>query len=471
MRVTLPLNGPTKQDRAVQANSQRSINMFPAFRQGDAKSDLVLYAQPGLIKRAIVGIGSHRCNPVKFNDKLWWISGDELYSQDTSNTFTLVGTLLTSSSRVVMAPGRNYLVMVDGTYGYYTDGTTLTRITDAQFPSGPTHVAYLDGFFPVNQATTDDFWINELTEDPASWLALDFATASASPDKTLALAVNGKDLYILGEETTQVYFNSGNADFPFETYPGAMPIGIGAAYSVVRCSLGLIWLSNSAEGGKSVVMANGGQFKQISDEELTWQINALTTTTDAIAWVRKQGGASFYEITFPAEGRTWTINLDANYQASELKSYGLERFRGSCYGNLNGKAFVGDYANGNVYELDFDTHTDDTNSFIRKRITRVYHKDGLSLSFRSLTLDSEAGVGLITGQGSDPQVMFRYSWDGGRSWSSDLWRSLGAIGQPEYKPSWNNLGMGNDWVFEFSCSDPIKFNLFNLFADIQIGRS
>lgn len=369
-----------------------------------------------------------------------------------------------------MVAGRNYLVLVDGTYGYYCDGTTLTRITDAQFPSGPTHVTYLDGFFPVNQSTTDDFYINELTEDPTSWLALDFETASASPDKTRALIANSKDLYILGEDTVQPYFNSGNADFPFASYPGAMPIGIEAAYSVVSCSAGLIWLASSPEGGKSIVQANGGQFKQISDEELTWQINDLSVTSDAIAWVRKQGGVTFYEITFPSASRTWSINLEG-YLASELQSYGLTRFRGNAYGYFNNTAYVGDYANGNIYELDFDTYTDNTDSFIRKRVTRVIHKDGLSITFRSLILDAEAGVGLITGQGSDPQVMMRYSVNGGRTWSSELWRSLGAIGQSEYKPSWNNLGMGNDWAFEFSFSDPTKFNIYNIFADIQVGRA
>lgn len=471
MRVTFPVSGPTRQDKAVQANCQRSINMYSAFRQGDAKSDLIMYSHPGLIRRAIVGIGAHRCNSVKFMSKLWWVSGAELYSQDTSNTFTLVGTLLTTSSRVVMAAGRNYLVLVDGTYGYYTDGTTLTQITDVNFPGSPTHVAYIDGFFPVNDADTDDFFINTTTEDPVNWDPLDFETASAAPDKTLALAVNSKDLYMLGEDTGQIYFNSGNADFPFETYPGSMPIGIGAAYSVTSSANGLIWLASSPEGGKSIVQATGGQFKQISDEELTYQINALSTTNDAYAWVRRQHGNAFYEITFPAEARTWSINLDADNQVSELKSFGLNRFRGSAYGNLNNKSFIGDYANGNVYELDFDIYTDNTESFIRTRVTRIFHKDGLSITFRSLILDPEAGVGLITGQGSDPQVMMRYSWDGGRSWSSDLWRSLGAIGQPEYKPTWTNLGHGYDWVFEFSCSDPVKFNLFNIFADIEIGRS
>lgn len=446
--------------------------MYPSFRRNDAKSELVMYSHPGRKYTSVAGIGPHRANAVKFGDKLWWVSGSELISQNSSGTLTTVGVLLTTGSRVVFAPGRNYLVLVDGTYGYYTDGVTLTRITDVDFPGSPTHVTYLDGYFPVNDADTDDFYINTTTEDPTAWAALDFETASAKPDKTIALSSHAKDLFMLGEETVQVYFNSGNADFPFESYPGALPIGIKAPHSVVSSTHGLLWLGSSPDGGVGIVLAKGGSFKVISDDELNWQLNEeLTTTADAIAWARRQGGNTFYEITFPAEDRTWSINLDSDYMTSELKSYGMNRFRGAAFGYFGDKAYVGDYHNGNIYELDFSTHTDYTQAYIRKRTTRVVHQKGIALTFRSLILDPESGVGLIRGQGSDPQVMMRYSLDGGRSWSSELWRSLGAIGQPTYKPTWNNLGMGNDWVFEFACSDPVKFNLFNLYAEVDVGRS
>ena len=468
MRISIPLNGPSKQDRSIQANSQRSINMFPAVKQGDAKADIVLYSHPGLLLKSNQGVGPHRANPVKFQDKLWWVSGSELISQDTFGAFVSVGNLLTTSSRVVLAAGRTYLMLVDGSNGYYCDGTTLTQITFG-FTVTPTHVAYKDGYFIINDSDSDDFYINTTSENPITWAALDFATASARPDKTLALLDHGNDLIMLGEDTVQNYFNSGNADFPFESYPGALPIGIDAPYSAVSSSHGVIWLAN-AEGEKAVVKSSGGQFQIISDEELTWQINQLATTADAIAWVRRQGGNSFYEITFPSATKTWSINLNGNL-VTELKSYGINRFRGNGYAYLKNKAYVGDYENGNIYELDFDTYTDNTDSFIRKRVTRVIHKDGFGLTFRSLILDAEAGIGLITGQGSDPQVMMRYSVDGGRNWSSEVWRSLGEIGAANTKPQWINLGHGYDWVIELAFSEPTKFNIFNLFADIDVGRA
>lgn len=371
-----------------------------------------------------------------------------------------------------MAPGRNYLMMVDGTNGYYTDGATLTQITDADFPDTPTHCTYLDGYFIVNDADTDDWFINTTTENPINWDPLDFETDAAKPDKTIALTAHGKDLYNLGQDSVQIYSNTGNPDFPFETYPGSMPIGIDAPNTLISSTHGLIWLAGTTDqGGKAIMLANGLQSKQISDPELTWQINKLSTTSDAVAWVRRQGGNTFYEITFPSAGKSWSLNLDANYLPTELVSYNETRFIGNGYGYIAGKSYVGSYSSGDLFELDFDTYTDNTNAFIRKRTTRVFHDKGLSMTFRSLILDADAGVGLISGQGSTPEVMMRYSVDGGRTWSSKMKRSLGAIGKPETKPTWTNLGTGYDWVFEFSISDPVKFNLYNLFADIQMGRN
>ena len=471
MRIDIPVSGPSKQDRAIQCSSQRSINMYAALKpDGDSKSPLVMYAHPGLLRTSSVGLGPFRSNAIKWKGDNYWISGSDVFKQTTSSVFTSIGSVLTSGSRIIFAKGRDYLMLVDGSYGYYTSGSSVTRITDADFSTSPTFVEYLDGYFIVNNSTNDDFYINETLEDPTSWLALDFSKANANPDKGVGLATYGKDLYIPGEETTQLFFNSGNSDFPFEPYPGAMQIGIDAAYSLAKSPYGLIWLSAHESGDKSVVMAHGNQYQSISNQEWDDQINQLASTSDAIAWVRRQSGLSFYEITFPSSERSWSYCLESK-MLGELKTYGINRFCGNGFGYFNGKSYIGDFRNGLLYELDRDTYTDDSNSFIRTRRTRIFHEKGLSMTFRSLILDVESGVGLITGQGSDPQVMMRYSTDGGRTWSSELWSSLGELGNPEAKPQWINLGMGYDWVFEFSCSDPVKFNLFNLFADIDIGRS
>jgi hypothetical protein len=59
----------------------------------------------------------------------------------------------------------------------------------------------------------------------------------------------------------------------------------------------------------------------------------------------------------------------------------------------------------------------------------------------------------------DPQVMLRWSDDGGHTWSNEHWRSMGLVGQWGRRVIWRRLGMTlklRDRVYEVSGTDPIK---------------
>jgi hypothetical protein len=65
----------------------------------------------------------------------------------------------------------------------------------------------------------------------------------------------------------------------------------------------------------------------------------------------------------------------------------------------------------------------------------------------------------IATQGADPQVMLRWSDDGGHTWSSEHWASMGKIGQYYKRVIWRRLGMTvklRDRVYEVSGTDPVK---------------
>ena len=77
----------------------------------------------------------------------------------------------------------------------------------------------------------------------------------------------------------------------------------------------------------------------------------------------------------------------------------------------------------------------------------------------SLQLDCESGVGTNTGQAQDPQVMLRWSDDGGHTWSNEHWVSVGKIGAYYQRAIWRRLGMTvklRDRVYEISGTDPNK---------------
>ena len=58
-----------------------------------------------------------------------------------------------------------------------------------------------------------------------------------------------------------------------------------------------------------------------------------------------------------------------------------------------------------------------------------------------------------------PQVMLRWSDDGGHTWSNEHWASMGKRGEYGTRVIWRRLGMTDklrDRVYEVSGTDPIK---------------
>ena len=88
-----------------------------------------------------------------------------------------------------------------------------------------------------------------------------------------------------------------------------------------------------------------------------------------------------------------------------------------------------------------------------------------------VVLDIQTGVGLDTGQGSDPVVMFRYSADAGYTWSNEREMQIGRRGAYRTQVETWRLGYARNFVFEFSGSDPVVIGLINCYLDGSEGTA
>jgi hypothetical protein len=72
----------------------------------------------------------------------------------------------------------------------------------------------------------------------------------------------------------------------------------------------------------------------------------------------------------------------------------------------------------------------------------------------------------------DPQVMLRWSDDGGHTWSNEHWRSMGKTGEWGRRVIWRRLGMTlklRDRVYEVSGTDPIKIAIMG--AELNVSAT
>lgn len=84
-------------------------------------------------------------------------------------------------------------------------------------------------------------------------------------------------------------------------------------------------------------------------------------------------------------------------------------------------------------------------------------------------LDIEPGVGQASGSdyNTDPQVMMRWSDSAGKTWSNELWRSMGRIGQYKTRLEWWRLGDSRFRVYEVSGNAAVKTVLLGGFAQVR----
>jgi hypothetical protein len=349
---------------------------------------------------------------------------------------------------------------------YNSNTNAFQQITDGDFP-GAVLVSYLDGYFVFNEPNSQKIWVTSLL-DGLSVDPLDFASAEGSPDGVVGIIADHRELWVFGTNSIEVWYNSGNADFPLTRIQGAFnELGCAAAYSIAKMDNGLFWLGKDARGQGIVYRANGYTGQRISTHAVEWHIQQYGTLSDAIGYTYQQDGHSFYVLIFPTANTTWVYDVatQAWHERAGFANGEFTRHRSNCQAFFQNNVLVGDFQNANVYAFDLTDFSD--NGSIQKwlrswRALPTGQNNLKRTAHHSLQLDCETGVGLNIGQGSDPQVMLRWSDDGGHTWSSEHWVSIGKIGEYYRRAIWRRLGMTmklRDRVYEISGTDPVKIDI------------
>ena len=354
-----------------------------------------------------------------------------------------------------------------GTYTVSTSqtvsSTTLYGLNFSQLPSsdgaftGGTNVDVVDNYFVYNRPDTQQFGCSNVLS-PISG-STNFSSKDGAPDDLVTLIVDHREIYLLGETSSEVWVDQGTSPFPFNRIPGtSTQHGIVSAFSVSRLGNSFAYLSKNNRGTAQIVQMNGYVPQRISTHAVE---NSLTnqTITDAVAWTYQLEGHEVYVISFPTLQLTWCYDIATQMWHKWLYTNNLgqyERCRGNCSAVFQGYVLVGDYSNGKIYKLERNIYTDDGQHV--KRLRRAPHLtvDLQRQYFEELQLQFQPGVGLSTGQGEDPQAMLRWSSDGGSTWSSEHWTTIGKIGKYTNRAIWRRLGTARDRIFEVSVSDPVK---------------
>lgn len=478
---------------SIYQDAQECINFRPEIdptKQPGARGIVALYPTPGLTKELQFD------NPQEVRG-LFTLSGDQymiavcgpkVYRVNTSFVATQIGTLATSSGIVSISENNT---SADGLIAYIVDGinryvyvvgtNTFSTLPSTDGPwQGATIVDNIDNYNIYNEPGTQNWAATDLASQYSTTAY--YGTKDGYADTLVALIAHRRQVYLLGEVTCEVWTDTGNIiqgiiSFPFSRVPGtSMQSGCAAPFSISRLDENFCFVAKDTRGNSTIEVINGYTFQKISTHAVE-QTLVNQIVSDARAYTYQIEGHEIYVVTFPSigNGLTWAFDLATQQWHKWLSwnsataEYG--RHRSNCHAYFANKNIVGDYENGKLYSLQNAIYTED-GAMIR-RVRRAPHltTDLQRQYFDELQIQFQPGVGLNDGQGQNPQAMLRWSNDGGSTWSSEHWTSIGQMGRYKNRAIWRRLGMARDRIFEVAVSDPVNAVIVSANLKASVGEN
>lgn len=289
---------------------------------------------------------------------------------------------------------------------------------------------------------------------------LSYYTAESSPDALVCGARLGSIYYLMGTQTIEPWFETGNNDDPFSPQVGAViNVGCLCRDSVVRLDNALFFIASDYTVRRLV--PGGAQIINAQDQ---WISNALrgVDPADILCKALHDGAHGFYIINAPdfcvafdLLTGTWhkrqTFNADG-YEWAHVVEVGAQVFAGSRTGARFAELshdYLSDYQ---ASASAFGTH-----------IARVFtaHLSNISarMPISTIRLDGPKGIGKATGAYTDPLVTMEISHDKGNTFGNPRQRALGKIGRYSERVIWRRNGRARpeQTVLRFRCTDPVEF--------------
>ena len=479
-RTPLPLPLGSYLSEVLPLAAQRVINWIPVVSESPALSQNILLQRNGLSTFADtsngIGRGQHVMAAIEFS-----VNGTSLLTTSSAGVTTNLGTIA-GTKRVVMADNGTILVIVvPGGNSYVWDGTTLTQITDPDFQVSDT-VEFYRGFFVFTTTDGKQLFVSNLNQ-PLIFDALDFGSAEGDPDRIVTQILNHDELTILGSETSEVFKLVGGSGFPLAIIPGAFgEKGAHSKYGTVAFDNTFLFIGGG-ENEKTAVWrkTSSSNSIKISDNAIDTSIQEFTADEIAEAfWMTyTQRGQLLAILTINSvriPGRTFVYNGTASALAGKSVWFEFQTgvtdapWRVNSIVKVYDKFLCGDSIDGRIGFLDKDENKDYGAVMFRQESSQPFDNNGVTIFAGGFEATFESGVGLTTGQGSDPVVRMDFSDDGARTFGSETSRKIGKIGKYGQRSVWQRQGdFPVSRTVRLTITDPVRANLIRIAADPESG--
>ncbi len=451
-------------------SSQRCLNMYAERQVAGAKTPISVHGVPGIVEFSTIGAGPVRGGHF-FNDVAYVVSGPFLYSMGATGTATNLGGQISGTGPVSMDDNGTELVMTNGAAGYiYDEDSGFRLITSENFHAANT-VTTIDGFFMHDRVGTNEIFMSDSLD--GTTYSDRFASAETKSDNVLSVLNHLQLLHVFGAKTIEYWVNAGAAHFPFIRSPaGVTPRGIAAPYAFAVEDSAVHLLGDD----RIAYRLNGSILEAVSTPPINTHWQNFTTVGDCRGFSYTFGGHKFIVLNFVSANETWvwdvTTKLWHERGSLDISGVNLGRWRGNCSFTAYDKVFIGDGFSGRVGYLDAGTFTEFGSQIIGEVVSPPISGGGKFITMPWLNVELETGVGTVSGQGANPQILLAISDNGGRSFKSpEMWASMGKIGETDnMMVRFGPLGGFYERCLKLVISDPVRRTILAARApDMEVG--
>ena len=486
--------------------SQRRLNCLWDIRKDGDKSVAILIGTPGQKIWTSLPTAPIRGWHV-VNNILYVVAGNQFYEVTQNGSVTIIGTgvLADGLTKVEMADNNVQLGIVDGAQlycytirdhsrsfssqiGNYADPAfnypgSFGPVTDylTQVVRGSNTIDFINGCVVVDRIGSRQFY-KSASYDITNWggysiatgYNVTYATKENYSDNLQAVDVFNGMIILWGDYSIEFWQDVGTFPLPYSRIQGAtQKHGLAALWSRAVAANTMYFLGKSPDGLIQVYALNGYVPTPISTSDIDDLLEDIFensgTYNDAVALTYTSYGHVIYQLTFPTANRT--IAYDTKTQVWHEAQTGLAPGRNQAELGIvfNGNKYASDSVNGNIYTFDDEAYTDAGTPIVRQVVSKHLRNQGNDLHLGDVFLDMETGVGLPSGQGSDPQISMEISKDGGRTFGIPRYRPVGKLGAYMTRVLWRRNGSGRDIVLRFAMTDPVKFVIASASLDVESG--
>lgn len=431
---------------------QKTLNVYPHMGRGYRMF-------PGLTEFALIDSGGADRGADVMGGLLYVVSGTKLWSVASDGTETDRGTI-TGSARCVLAnDGTTLLIATGSTLYSYTVAGGLTTVGDASISDNPDSVAFLNSHFILEQ--DDGQFLVSAAGDGTCYDALDYATAEGDGDGLKRVFAARELLFLFGERTTEVWYNSGRGRPPFDRQ-FVLRTGIAGRYAVSQHNDVVYFLDDNKVPKRFV---NPSEIQSINTPALGEEFEGYTVS-DCIVQTTTLRNEDFAIFSFPTQDKTWAFHAPSQAWfelGSDIGGNDGDRFFGQTFIKAHGKNLCIDHTSGEIFELDFSKYTHDGTSIKRQKDSVLLTSEMLERAPDEIALNAIFGHYDTSGSAS---VSISTSQDMSSFGSS---RSVSPDGNETMKIS--QWGTAREHVIRQETSSDVRVDFLDLAVDIEVNNA